>query len=169
MVRTSDQNNGPKRDSNFTRRIGMSTIASICQHGIDFFGLSSSFCLFLLNARHFIQAAERLSFNCVVGQHGANKWHNKFACHGVSWETSYISLPTIHGIFFWQLASLDVSFIHSSVMVNVNGQKSPSWDESLLSADHVNLTQLCCSQKHIASRGRVQEHSTGVRLVLASD
>ena len=45
-------------------------------------------------------ASKRLSFNCAAGQHGVNKCHNKFSCHAVSLDTSYISLPKIPGIFF---------------------------------------------------------------------
>lgn len=36
----------------------------------------------------------------------------------------------------------DVLFINSDVVVNVSGQKIWSWGESLLSAIHVDLTQL---------------------------
>lgn len=44
--------------------------------------------------------------------------------------------------YFLQLALLDDAlFIRSGVLVNVSGQKTPCWGESLLSAVHVDRTQ----------------------------
>ena len=104
-----------------------------------------------------------------MGQHGVNQYHNKFSYHGVSWETSYISWPTIHGIVFDNLALLDdVFFVRFGVMFNVKGQNIPSWGESLLSVVHVYLTQLR-AVKNTSRRVAEYTNTTGVRLVLASD
>ena len=122
MVRTSDKSNDPKRAT--LQVILISPEGSESQRSHLFVSTehpsSDSDQVSTPAKRKAFHASKRLSFNCLVGQHGVNQYHNKFSCHGVSWETSYISWPTIHGIVFDNLALLDdVFFVRFGVMFNV--------------------------------------------------